>query len=42
MLFGSLFFEEIDRVRLGVAVPLEGPEGRSHRASVYLQTGWSF
>lgn len=42
MFFGSLLFEEIDRVRLGVAVPLEGPEGRSHGASVYLQTGWSF
>ena len=40
--FGSLLFEEVDRVRLGVAVPLEVANGSGRRASVYLQTGWSF
>ncbi len=42
VVFGLLLFEEISRVRLGVAMPLEVAAGSDRRASVYLQTGWSF
>ncbi|MEX0935554.1 MAG: hypothetical protein WD013_01535 [Gemmatimonadota bacterium] len=38
----SIFFEGLDLLRVGVAVPI-GPAGdRSGRASFYLGTGWSF
>jgi hypothetical protein len=38
----SLLFEALDRLRVGVAFPLEPtPEG-SRNPSVYVQTGWSF
>ena len=42
MVFGSLFFEEVDRIRVGLAVPLEAPTGQSDSPSIYVQTGWSF
>ena len=42
IVFGSLFFEEVDRIRVGLAVPLEAPTGRSEPPSIYVQTGWSF
>ena len=42
VVFGSLLFEAVDRVRFGVALPMEDPTDSAGHASVYLQTGWSF
>ncbi len=42
MVFGSLLFEEVDRVRVGIALPLESPVGGSTGPSIHLETGWSF
>ncbi len=41
VVFGSLLFD-VDRVRFGVAVPLETAAGISRAASLYVETGWSF
>ena len=38
----SLLFEALERLRLGVAFPLEVSPWASSNPSVYIQTGWSF
>ena len=42
VVFGSLLFEPVDRIRVGVAVPLDAAPMAARRASLYLQSGWSF
>jgi hypothetical protein len=38
----STLFEALERLRLGVAFPLEVSPGAPSNPSVYVQTGWSF
>jgi hypothetical protein len=38
----SLLFEALERLRIGVAFPLEGSRRISSNPSVYVESGWSF